>query len=108
MPTARLLNPHTFDSDRLDPESRRQLQALIAWFEERGKTVDYLVGTMIELPRAALRAGDIAETDDAQGPNGLARSVVDHEPSPLCVRHLPLPPVGRGQRGRIPRPEDAT
>lgn len=38
MPTARLLNPHTFDSDRLDPESRRQLQALIAWFEERGKT----------------------------------------------------------------------
>ncbi|WP_111509118.1 acyl-CoA dehydrogenase family protein [Mycobacterium kyogaense] len=38
MPTARLLNPHTFDSDRLDPESRRQLRALIDWFEERGKT----------------------------------------------------------------------
>ncbi|MCG7596936.1 acyl-CoA dehydrogenase family protein [Mycobacterium sp. PSTR-4-N] len=38
MPTARLLNPHTFDSDRLDPESRRQLQALIDWFEQRGKT----------------------------------------------------------------------
>ncbi|MEH3141025.1 MAG: acyl-CoA dehydrogenase family protein [Mycobacterium kyogaense] len=38
MPIARLLNPHTFDSDRLDAESRRQLQALIDWFEERGKT----------------------------------------------------------------------
>ncbi|MEW5812153.1 MAG: acyl-CoA dehydrogenase family protein [Actinomycetota bacterium] len=38
MPTARLLNPHTFDSDRLDPESRRQLRALIDWFEQRGKT----------------------------------------------------------------------
>jgi pyruvate,orthophosphate dikinase len=29
-------------------------------FAERGATVDYLVGTMIELPRAALRAGEIA------------------------------------------------
>ncbi len=30
-------------------------------FAETGKRVDYLVGTMIELPRAALRAGEIAE-----------------------------------------------
>ena len=29
--------------------------------KERGGTLDYLVGTMIELPRAALRAGEIAE-----------------------------------------------
>jgi pyruvate,orthophosphate dikinase len=29
-------------------------------FEEQGRGVDYLVGTMIELPRAALRAADIA------------------------------------------------
>src|SRR4051812_37749041 len=32
-----------------------------AVFEAKGRTLDYLVGTMIELPRAALRAGDIAE-----------------------------------------------
>jgi pyruvate,orthophosphate dikinase len=32
-----------------------------AVFEEKGRALDYLVGTMIELPRAALRAGDIAE-----------------------------------------------
>jgi pyruvate,orthophosphate dikinase len=32
-----------------------------AVFEEAGDTVEYLVGTMIELPRAALRAGDLAE-----------------------------------------------
>jgi pyruvate, orthophosphate dikinase len=31
-----------------------------AVFAERGRRVDYLVGTMIELPRAALRAGEIA------------------------------------------------
>lgn len=30
-------------------------------FAEKGRTIDYLVGTMIELPRAALRAGEIAE-----------------------------------------------
>jgi pyruvate,orthophosphate dikinase len=32
-----------------------------AVFAEQGRRVDYLVGTMIELPRAALRAGEIAE-----------------------------------------------
>ena len=32
-----------------------------AVFAERGRRVDYLVGTMIELPRAALAAGQIAE-----------------------------------------------
>jgi hypothetical protein len=36
----------------------------LAVFEERGKTVEYLVGTMIELPRAALRAGEIAEAGE--------------------------------------------
>ncbi|MEJ5975902.1 pyruvate, phosphate dikinase [Novosphingobium sp. PS1R-30] len=30
-------------------------------FEEKGATLEYLVGTMIELPRAALMAGEIAE-----------------------------------------------
>jgi len=30
-------------------------------FTEQGRTLDYLVGTMIELPRAALMAGEIAE-----------------------------------------------
>ncbi len=32
-----------------------------AVFVERGKRIEYLVGTMIELPRAALMAGEIAE-----------------------------------------------
>ena len=32
-----------------------------AVFAEKGRRVDYLVGTMIELPRAALMAGEIAE-----------------------------------------------
>jgi pyruvate,orthophosphate dikinase len=36
-------------------------KAAEAVFAETGKRVDYLVGTMIELPRAALKAGEIAE-----------------------------------------------
>ena len=34
---ALLLDPNRFDPQQLDPESRRQLRALIDWFEERGK-----------------------------------------------------------------------
>ena len=36
-------------------------RAAEAVFAERGRRIDYLVGTMIELPRACLRAGEIAE-----------------------------------------------
>lgn len=36
-------------------------KAAQAVFAEKGRTIDYLVGTMIELPRAALMAGEIAE-----------------------------------------------
>ncbi|MEQ8246055.1 MAG: pyruvate, phosphate dikinase [Alphaproteobacteria bacterium] len=46
--------------------------------EERGKTLDYLVGTMIELPRAALRAGDIAESAEffSFGTNDLTQTAL--------------------------------
>ena len=36
-------------------------KAAVAVFAEKGRTLEYLVGTMIELPRAALKAGEIAE-----------------------------------------------
>jgi len=36
-------------------------KAAEAVFAEQGKRIEYLVGTMIELPRAALKAGEIAE-----------------------------------------------
>jgi len=43
---------------------------------ERGITLDYLVGTMIELPRAALRAGEIAEAAEffSFGTNDLTQT----------------------------------
>ena len=50
----------------MNPKELAVLKALIVKtadevFAAAGSTVDYIVGTMIELPRAALRAGDIAE-----------------------------------------------
>jgi pyruvate,orthophosphate dikinase len=44
--------------------------------KESGARVDYQVGTMIELPRAALRAGDIAETAEffSFGTNDLTQT----------------------------------
>jgi pyruvate,orthophosphate dikinase len=46
-------------------------------FEETGETVTYQVGTMIELPRAALLAGDIAEVAEffSFGTNDLTQTV---------------------------------
>ena len=49
-----------------------------AVFEESGHTVDYMVGTMIELPRAALQAGSIANAADffSFGTNDLTQTAI--------------------------------
>ena len=49
-----------------------------AVFAEKGRTVEYLVGTMIELPRAALRAGEIAEVGEffSFGTNDLTQTTL--------------------------------
>jgi len=46
--------------------------------EETGATLDYQVGTMIELPRAALKAGEIAETAEffSFGTNDLTQTAL--------------------------------
>jgi pyruvate,orthophosphate dikinase len=47
-------------------------------FAERGESVDYMVGTMIELPRAALMAGEIAEVGEffSFGTNDLTQTTI--------------------------------
>ena len=66
--------------------TKRELQILRALtdrvaaqvFQEKGRTLDYLVGTMIELPRAALMAGEIAEegTFFSFGTNDLTQTTL--------------------------------
>ncbi|UVI38827.1 pyruvate, phosphate dikinase [Qipengyuania spongiae] len=66
--------------------TRRELEILRALvervagevFAETGRTLDYLVGTMIELPRAALMAGEIAEEADffSFGTNDLTQTTL--------------------------------
>ncbi|PKB25421.1 pyruvate phosphate dikinase [Novosphingobium kunmingense] len=49
-----------------------------AVFAEKGRRVDYMVGTMIELPRAALMAGEIAEVGEffSFGTNDLTQTTL--------------------------------
>jgi pyruvate, orthophosphate dikinase len=49
-----------------------------AVFEEQGREIDYLTGTMIELPRAALAAGSIAEEAEffSFGTNDLTQTAL--------------------------------
>jgi pyruvate,orthophosphate dikinase len=53
-------------------------KAAQAVFGERVRTVEYLVGTMIELPRAALKAGEIAQTGEffSFGTNDLTQTTL--------------------------------
>ncbi|MBU6425469.1 MAG: pyruvate, phosphate dikinase [Rhodospirillales bacterium] len=58
--------------------TRAQVEATAkAVFVETGKTIEYSVGTMIELPRAALMAGEIAGAADffSFGTNDLTQTV---------------------------------
>jgi len=52
--------------------------AAAAVFGQAGMTVAYTIGTMIELPRAALRAGDIAQTAEffSFGTNDLTQTTL--------------------------------
>lgn len=62
--------------EELDFVKARIVQAAKAVIEEQGAKIDYLVGTMIELPRAALRAQEIAESAEffSFGTNDLTQT----------------------------------
>ncbi|MFP4025185.1 MAG: pyruvate, phosphate dikinase [Thiohalospira sp.] len=97
-------------------------------FEEKGTKVDYLVGTMIEIPRAALTAGEVAKTaeffsfgtndltqmsfgysrDDAGKflPIYLQKRILKHDPFQVLDQEGVGQLVEMGtERGRAARPE---
>ena len=81
-----------------------------AVFAEQGARVDYLVGTMIELPRAALAAGAIAEeaeffsfgtNDLTQTALGVSRDDAGALPHRLCRKgHLRPRPLRQPSTSR--------
>ncbi len=68
--------------------------------EEKGATLDYQVGTMIELPRAALKAGEIAQTAEffSFGTNDLTQTALGHLPRRRRDLPGPLHPEGYPRR----------
>ncbi len=77
-PAPEIMIPLVATRKELDLMRERVVAMAERVFRERRAQVDYLVGTMIELPRAALRAGDIAETAEffSFGTNDLTQTAL--------------------------------
>lgn len=76
--TPEIMVPLVFSKRELDLVKARIDAMASAVAAETGVTVPYTVGTMIELPRAALRAGEIAETAEffSFGTNDLTQTTL--------------------------------
>ncbi|KQP31611.1 pyruvate phosphate dikinase [Methylobacterium sp. Leaf104] len=76
--TSEVMVPLVFTKMEFDIVKARIDAMAKAVAAETGGTLDYQVGTMIELPRAALRAGDIAETAEffSFGTNDLTQTAL--------------------------------
>lgn len=77
-PIPEIMIPFTIARKELET-LRARVDAIAAEvFAKRGRRIGYLVGTMIELPRAALMAGDIAESADffSFGTNDLTQTTM--------------------------------
>ncbi|WP_296709898.1 pyruvate, phosphate dikinase [Rhodoblastus sp.] len=76
--TPEIMVPLVFSKRELDLVKARIDAMAEAVFKETGVTLPYQVGTMIELPRAALRAGEIAETAEffSFGTNDLTQTTL--------------------------------
>lgn len=77
-PTPEVMIPLVATRKELDILKTVVDDAAAAVFAETGTSLSYLVGTMIELPRAALRAGQIAETAEffSFGTNDLTQTTL--------------------------------
>ncbi len=76
--TAEIMVPLVMTKAELDLTKARIVAMAEAVAKETGVTIPYQVGTMIELPRAALRAGEIASTAEffSFGTNDLTQTTL--------------------------------
>ncbi|KST57370.1 pyruvate phosphate dikinase [Methylobacterium sp. GXS13] len=76
--TPEVMVPLVFTRTEFDIVKARIDAMAKAVSEEKGATLDYQVGTMIELPRAALKAGEIAQTAEffSFGTNDLTQTAL--------------------------------
>src|SRR6266702_2964543 len=76
--TAETMEPLVLGGKEIDMVQARMYAMAKAVDEVTGVTIPYQVGTMIELPRAAMRAGEIAETAEffSFGTNDLTQTTL--------------------------------
>ena len=77
-PIPEIMIPFVITKQELETLRARVESIAADVFAKRGRKIEYLVGTMIELPRAALRAGEIAQAADffSFGTNDLTQTTM--------------------------------
>ncbi|MEX0790985.1 MAG: putative PEP-binding protein, partial [Actinomycetota bacterium] len=90
-PVIEIMIPLVAVREEFDMMRREALAIIDAVFAASGQKIDFLIGTMIELPRAALTAGDIAETAEffSFGTNDLTQTAFGFSRDDIEGKFLP-------------------
>ncbi len=90
-PVIEIMIPLIAVREEFDMIRREALAIIDEVFAKSGQKIDYLIGTMIELPRAALTAGDIAETAEffSFGTNDLTQTAFGFSRDDIEGKFLP-------------------
>ena len=90
-PVIEIMIPLIAVREEFDMIRREALSIIDEVFARSGQKIDYLIGTMIELPRAALTAGDIAETAEffSFGTNDLTQTAFGFSRDDIEGKFLP-------------------
>ncbi|HEU4866469.1 MAG TPA: pyruvate, phosphate dikinase [Actinomycetota bacterium] len=90
-PVIEIMIPLVAVREEFDMMRREALAIIDEVFAKSGQKIDYLIGTMIELPRAALTAGEIAETAEffSFGTNDLTQTAFGFSRDDIEGKFLP-------------------
>jgi pyruvate,orthophosphate dikinase len=91
VPVIEIMIPLVAVREEFDMMRREALAIIDEVFTKSGQKIDYLIGTMIELPRAALTAGDLAETAEffSFGTNDLTQTAFGFSRDDIEGKFLP-------------------